>query len=485
MPVHRNGSASNNYSQRRVARAWRKYARKLARWAWTHLVIRTDRFGTQRTLADGTIERVTEWALTIALLIQHFAAGIRSGADRILGIHVSAPDETCRWVAIDIDKHGDESAADNLRFARRILKRARRAKLTAVLIDSSGGQGGYHLWILLAQPIPMSDARRLVLWLARGWERFGLPRRPDLFPSNDRLTGQRCGSWLRLPGRHHKRAVWSRIWSTSTRTWLEGEAAIDALLALRGRPVDVAAIVPESFGRPVRKVRPARPWDGTGGPAYDHEAERELWLARDALRYYANADLDYDAWLEILMALRQFEEAGRELFHHWSAQSGKYDPDDLDRRWESVQGGDAYPYGDGHWITIATLFHRARDAGWPGPAVYGLHYPVDFREQSGPIHIVFGRADYEALTRRGRLAIGLPDRDQPFARQLIHLLRDTTRSILVIGRREPRFEPEPVARHLRRELDVNVLVNWPPEPHESISAALDAADRLTHREEED
>ena len=59
------------------------------------------------------------------------------------------------------------------------------------------------------------------------------------------------------------------------------------------------------------------------------------------MRFYSNDDLHYDDWLEILMALRQFDEEGRALCHEWSELSGKYNREDLDRRWDSTQGGEA------------------------------------------------------------------------------------------------------------------------------------------------
>src|SRR5947208_2325321 len=84
-------------------------------------------------------------------------------------------------------------------------------------------------------------------YTSHDWREHGLPRVPDLFPRKHELTGKRCGHWLRLPGRHHKRPHWTRVWSPARRLWRTGDAAIDALLSLRGKPVDVTAIVPADF----------------------------------------------------------------------------------------------------------------------------------------------------------------------------------------------------------------------------------------------
>ena len=63
----------------------------------------------------------------------------------------------------------------------------------------------------------------------------GVPRRPgtgpEVYPKQYRLTGKRCGNWLRWPGKHHKRDAWSRVWDGSR--WLEGSPAVDHMLGLR------------------------------------------------------------------------------------------------------------------------------------------------------------------------------------------------------------------------------------------------------------
>lgn len=479
--MHSYRSSSHDQNQRIVARAWRENAKKLARWVRAHLVVRIDRFGTQKRQADCSFVRTTAWSLTHDDIIRHFEAGIDSSPDQIIGVHCTSSDEFCRWGAIDIDRHNDESATDNFRFALRVLKRARRAGLSAVLIDSNG-DGGFHIWVLFSEAIPMSDARRLMLWLSRNWKEFGLPKPPDLFPSNDHLSGQRCGAWLRLPGRHHKRPSWSRVWCTRARTWLSGEAAIHALLSLRGKSVDVDAIVPASLGRTARKSRPPRRTQYFSGASDDEE--RDLALARDALRFYPNNDLHYDEWLEILMSLRQLDEPGRDLCHEWSQESSKYDGDDLDRRWDSFKEGGEYPYDSGHWITIATLLKRAKDAGWPGPFALGLHYPVDFRERPGPVYIVRGRAAFRALEARGHMVIGTPDRDEPCLYKVGRLLYGDGRLLIVVGSREPYVDPVPVARFLQTELDKAVLTRWPPEPYDNVAAWLEATDRQGRDREE-
>jgi hypothetical protein len=57
----------------------------------------------------------------------------------------------------------------------------------------------------------------------------------------------------------------------------------------------------------------------------------------DALRFIANADLDYDSWVRIGMALKgALGEDGWNLFAAWSATSSKEVPETTARTWASL-----------------------------------------------------------------------------------------------------------------------------------------------------
>lgn len=366
-----------------AAAAWALRAPELGDWADRSLVNRRDVHGGQRVEVDGEIRRTTHHRpLTLGRLDRHFAA---ETTEDVIGLHATAPDETCRWVAVDIDNHPGQGADPeaNLGFAREVRRRAHHAGLDSRLLDSSGGRGGFHIWVVLDAPAAMALARRLVCWLARDWEGL-VPKPPDLFPGNHELTGKRCGNWLRLPGRHHKRPSWAAVWSPKRKLWRAGDGAIDALLSLRGKPADIATIVPADFvvgGRkkpgtprsqkpknfgpasipPSRREAVAVPirHGGAGG------GDRELRLARVALQFHRNDDDDYDDWLAIGMALRNLadEEAAFALWDEWSAGSGKYDDNLTADKWASLR-----PADERGGIGLGTLFRLAMDAGWPGPA---------------------------------------------------------------------------------------------------------------------
>jgi hypothetical protein len=75
---------------------------------------------------------------------------------------------------------------------------------------------------------------------------------------------------------------------------------------------------------------------------------------RDAL-YSINAD-HRDPWLQCGMAIKDhFGDSGRPLWDAWSRQSDKYNERDQEQTWRSFKR---------NGITIATVFHRAKLAGW-------------------------------------------------------------------------------------------------------------------------
>ena len=80
----------------------------------------------------------------------------------------------------------------------------------------------------------------------------------------------------------------------------------------------------------------------------------------EALRYIPNADLDYDSWVRIGMALKgALGEDGWDLFAAWSASCSKDLPEFTLKTWASLKP---------ERIGAGTIYHHALAAGWaPGP----------------------------------------------------------------------------------------------------------------------
>jgi hypothetical protein len=88
---------------------------------------------------------------------------------------------------------------------------------------------------------------------------------------------------------------------------------------------------------------------------------------RDALQYINNDSCD--TWMRIGMALKaELGDAGRSLWDEWSRSSSKYDERGQNTAWTSFKREDG--------VTIATLFHEAKQAGWKDDNYNGFFVPV-------------------------------------------------------------------------------------------------------------
>src|SRR5262249_47165868 len=134
------------------------------------------------------------------------------------------------------------------------------------------------------------------------------PKQPCIPPG-------RYGNWLRLPGRHHTRSHWSRIWDGGR--WLEGEAAVAHVLALLPAPASLLPDVPQ----PARPApRTARTTTGNPSDVAGHLARRiaaymgrlphlGAGQGRDDVAYH------FAAWL--VRDLQLTDEAALAWLNHW------------------------------------------------------------------------------------------------------------------------------------------------------------------------
>jgi hypothetical protein len=218
------------------ANAFHSRAPELASWLDHRLVNRRDAYGVYykggQVTRRGTVNR--------ALLIRHCRA--RSAAD-IVGAHTAAADNQSKGGALDIDQHGDDPVrAEANRLAAlhwygQLVRQGFRPLLT-----TSNGRGGYHLRVLLAEPIDAARLYHFLRKLTADHRKVGLDRPPERFPkqADVRKCAKGLGNWIRLPGRHHKRDYWCEVWDGSR--WLAGDAAIDFMPALTG---DDPALIPD------------------------------------------------------------------------------------------------------------------------------------------------------------------------------------------------------------------------------------------------
>lgn len=96
-----------------------------------------------------------------------------------------------------------------------------------------------------------------------------------------------------------------------------------------------------------------------GGPAAiapAHAQAGTMPAIRAALAFIPNAELDYDSWVRIGLALKgALGDAGEELFASWSAQAVKNDDAFTARSWASFKP---------NTIGAGTIYHLAMERGW-------------------------------------------------------------------------------------------------------------------------
>ncbi len=200
--------------------------------------------------------------LTRAMLARHYA-GVDIG--HLVGLHAASPENTSRWVAIDIDLHDNVETVHNdqprdnnskpsegleqINFAaaKAWWEKLRARGLDPLLFDSNG-RGGYHIVIIFEQPAPTPLVHAYATALIEDFANYGLLAAPETYPRSPRTDEGHRGSALRLPGRHHTHDHFTRVWSGDEEldeVWLEGRAAIQRILEVRLTPLSVLASAEE------------------------------------------------------------------------------------------------------------------------------------------------------------------------------------------------------------------------------------------------
>lgn len=232
---------------RSIADEWATRAADLAAWTMERLVNRVDTHGGYYRKDDST-RQTTKKAegghdpLTLDRIERHYRA---KGTDDVIGLHTIQVEEDgscyCRFVAIDIDKHGAKGDQDiNFGAAHAWHERAESLGFAPLLLDSNG-RGGFHLFLIFDRRIPSRLAFAFAKWLTADWESFGLDQ-VETFPKQPGIAPGKFGSWIRLPGLHHTRRHFTKVWKAGE--WLEGEEAIEVIVSNAGTSPD--AIPPEA-----------------------------------------------------------------------------------------------------------------------------------------------------------------------------------------------------------------------------------------------
>ena len=204
-----------------MRQVWERHTQDLTEWVQARLVNRTDAYGAYG--ARGI--RTEKTGITDDDLAKHFKG------ERLVGLHSTSTDETCKWLAFDIDCHVDDAklaAANEATVKRLFVTLQDQFSFEPLLLDSDGG-GSYHVLILFDSPMQLKDVHRFGQRIRTKYEVEDC----ELFPKQEQLPPKGYGNWLRLFGRHHtQKSHWTRVWNGAA--WLSGAEAIDYILKHEG-----------------------------------------------------------------------------------------------------------------------------------------------------------------------------------------------------------------------------------------------------------
>lgn len=126
----------------------------------------------------------------------HLSGRDPQGRDFVMGVYPMLQDETCFFLAVDLD--GQDWSQD----AGALIETCRQPEVPAALERSRSGNGG-HVWLFFAEPVPASLARKLgAHLLTETMERrpeIGLRSYDRLFPNQDTLPKGGFGNLIALP----------------------------------------------------------------------------------------------------------------------------------------------------------------------------------------------------------------------------------------------------------------------------------------------
>ena len=135
------------------------------------------------------------------------------GRDFVMGLYAMHCDETCFFLAVDLD--GQDWQKD----AGAFLETCRRLALPAALERSRSGNGA-HIWLFFDEPIPASLARKMGAHLLtetmENRPEIGLKSYDRLFPNQDTLPKGGFGNLIALPLQKQPRQRETQCFSTTS-----------------------------------------------------------------------------------------------------------------------------------------------------------------------------------------------------------------------------------------------------------------------------
>jgi len=250
---------SLDWIDNRPGKEWRDASERLTLWTNDRLVNRTDvyrgyklphnRFlGELITYTKPFLEEAREFGSLTRIIVDGHYRGDDPGG--LVGLHAISIDNTSRWFVINVDQQNANGAilADaNANAAFGWHEELQQLEFRPLLLDANG-VGGYHVLVCLSDEVPSQTVHAFVSEVVNNFAEYSLTQAPEVYPSEPDVNPHRpYGSWWRLPGKHHTREFWTKVWDGSR--WLENQEAIEAILSVTGDSPDLIPGADDSLGQ--------------------------------------------------------------------------------------------------------------------------------------------------------------------------------------------------------------------------------------------
>lgn len=205
---------------------------------------------------------------------------------------------------------------------------------------------------VLAMEKLMAQARQLGLLTERSHSKKGghiiflAPPDPDIPPKIDL-------------GNHQEIEIFGHPRSAGKSVMLTGDAMKGDVIEIKTSLKEFLAQAGISIDKEPPKPAPKQAPAAIHAPSL--HGGNDIDRAIDALQYIS-PDIEYDDWIAIGQALHTaFGHAGLSIWHDWSAHGSKYKGEkDILPHWKSFEAGKG--------ISLATLFHKAKENGYKPPS---------------------------------------------------------------------------------------------------------------------
>lgn len=236
-----------------ISEQWQDRAVDLTRWTAENLINRTDAWMAylsvrKRTAETDAVEATGQ--LTQKIVGQHYVA---TKPAQLIGVasHDGQEQHATRFMAIQLIRTGEDDPVrpgQNFQVALDWHERLEDLGFDPILEDADGA-GTYRLIVLFDAPVDAAQVAAFGRTVVADYADKDLHTPPRLVPRPTDTDDFGSLRYLRLPGLHPHHEHYSTFWNDDR--WLEGDEAVDTLLAARATP---ATFIRKPRPKPTRRV---------------------------------------------------------------------------------------------------------------------------------------------------------------------------------------------------------------------------------------